>query len=144
MSQYLIRRINESPNITLHTHTEIVALEGEEHLERVTWKDQQTGETESHPIRHVFAMTGANPNTSWLRECVRLDDHLFVKTGADLLPEDLHAAGWPLHRPPYLFETSVPRVFAVGDVRAGSVKRVASAVGEGSVVVQLIHRVLSE
>jgi thioredoxin reductase (NADPH) len=144
MSQYLIRRIDESPNITLRTRTEIVALEGREHLERVTWNNRQTGETETRPIRHVFAMTGACPNTAWLRGCVRLDERLFVKTGADLLPEDLHAAHWPLRRPPFLFETSVPRVFAVGDVRAGSVKRVASAVGEGSVVVQLVHRVLTE
>ena len=89
-------------------------------------------------------MTGAMPNTAWLQGCVALDDRQFVKTGADLLPADLEAAKWPLQRHPYLFETSVPRVFAVGDVRSGSVKRVASAVGEGSVVVQLVHRVLAE
>jgi thioredoxin reductase (NADPH) len=89
-------------------------------------------------------MTGAIPNTAWLRGCLTLDDKQFIKTGADLRVEDLQAAQWPLRRSPYLFETSVPRVFAVGDVRSGSVKRVASSVGEGSVAVQLVHRVLAE
>jgi thioredoxin reductase (NADPH) len=144
MSRYLIRRIEESPAITLRPHTEVVALEGNGHLERVGWKNSETGEMETRPIRHLFAMTGACPNTAWLRDCVVLDSREFVKTGADLSPADLEAARWPLRRPPYLFETSVPRVFAVGDVRSGSVKRVASAVGEGSVVVQLVHRVLAE
>ncbi len=144
MSRYLIRRIEESPNISLLTQTEIVALEGNGHLERVTWKNRETGAAEDRAIRHVFSMTGASPNTAWLDGCVALDDKGFVKTGADLTPEDLDAAHWPLKRPPWLFETSVPRVFAVGDVRSHSVKRVASAVGEGSVAVQLVHRVLSE
>ena len=89
-------------------------------------------------------MTGASPNTAWLQGCVALDEKQFIKTGGDLLPEDLQVANWPLRRQPYLFETSVPRVFAVGDVRSRSVKRVASAVGEGSVTVQLVHRVLAE
>ena len=99
---------------------------------------------ETRPIRHLFSMTGAIPQTGWLQGCVGLDEKQFVKTGADLRREDLEAANWPLRRPPYLFETSVPRVFAVGDVRSGSLKRVASAVGEGSVVIQLIHRALAE
>jgi thioredoxin reductase (NADPH) len=89
-------------------------------------------------------MTGASPNTAWLSGCLTLDDKEFIKTGADLDAGELTAASWPLQRPPYLFETSVPRIFAVGDVRSGSVKRVASSVGEGSVAVQLIHRVLAE
>ena len=89
-------------------------------------------------------MTGASPNTQWLQGCVALDAKQFVKTGSDLSVEDLEIARWPLRRQPYLFETSVPRVFAVGDVRSKSVKRVASAVGEGSVAVQLIHSVLVE
>ena len=88
-------------------------------------------------------MIGANPNTAWLKGCVALDSGGFIKTGADLAADDLDRAGWRLGRPPYLFETSVPGVFAVGDIRSGSVKRVASAVGEGSVVVQLVHRVLA-
>ena len=89
-------------------------------------------------------MTGARPNTRWLNSCVAVDEKEFIKTGADLTQDDLSAAQWPLRRQPYLFETSVPRIFAVGDVRASSVKRVASAVGEGSVAVQLVHRVLAE
>lgn len=144
MSRYLIRRIEESPTITLRTHTQIVSLEGNGHLERLSWSNLESGTTETHDVRHLFSMTGASPNTGWLGGCVALDDKQFIKTGADLLPEDLEAARWPLRRQPYLFETSVPRVFAVGDVRSRSVKRVASAVGEGSVAVQLIHRVLAE
>lgn len=144
MSRYLIRRIEESPNITLLTRTQIAALEGNGHLERLSWSNQETGAAETREIRHLFSMTGANPNTAWLRDCVALDDKQFIKTGADLLAADLDTAHWPLVRQPYLFETSLPRVFAVGDVRAGSVKRVASAVGEGSVAVQLIHKVLAE
>ena len=89
-------------------------------------------------------MTGANPNTGWLEGCVALDPKGFVKAGLDLLPFDLTASRWPLHRPPLLFETNRPGVFAVGDVRAGSVKRVAAAVGEGSVCIQLVHKVLAE
>jgi thioredoxin reductase (NADPH) len=143
MSRYLIRRIEECSTITLRTRTEVVELEGTEHLECISWRNQD-GSTEKRTIRHLFAMTGADPNTAWLGGCIALDNRQFVKTGADLQPEDLEAARWPLRRHPYLFETSVPRVFAVGDVRSGSVKRVASAVGEGSVVVQLVHRVLAE
>jgi thioredoxin reductase (NADPH) len=144
MSQYLIRRIEESPKITLRTRTEITALEGNGHLEEISWQHQETGATETRPIRHLFSMTGAMPRTDWLHGCVGLDEKQFVKTGADLHAEDLDTANWPLRRQPYLFETTVPRVFAVGDVRSGSVKRVASAVGEGSVVIQLIHRALAE
>jgi thioredoxin reductase (NADPH) len=89
-------------------------------------------------------MTGANPNTGWLQGCLTLNDTQFIKTGGDLQPEELAQANWSLRRSPYLFETSIPRVFAVGDVRAGSVKRVAAGVGEGSVAVQLVHKVLAE
>jgi thioredoxin reductase (NADPH) len=142
MSRYLIRRIEETPNITLRTRTEIAALEGETSLERVTWRDGE-GVRTTVDVRHVFLMTGADPNTAWLRESVVLDDKGFVKTGPDLAGE-LPAASWPLGRPPMLFETSLPGVFAVGDVRANSVKRVAAAVGEGSVCVQLAHRALAE
>jgi thioredoxin reductase (NADPH) len=143
MSQYLIRRIEECREITLLFQTEIVGMDGDGNLESVTWINRDTGETETHPIRHIFSMTGASPNTAWLEGCIALDDGGFIKTGADLGADDLSGAGWPLERRPYLFETSIPRVFAVGDIRAGSVKRVASAVGEGSVVVQLVHRVLA-
>jgi thioredoxin reductase (NADPH) len=144
MSRYLIRRIEETPNITLRRRTKIVAAYGGDHLERVTWRDEASGEETTRDIRHVFSMAGARPNTDWLRECVALDDKGFVQTGTELSPTTLKEAAWPLARPPYLFETSRPRVFAVGDVRSTSVKRVASAVGEGSVCIQLVHRVLAE
>lgn len=144
MSRYLIRRIEECPTITLRPFTQIEALEGDEHLERIRWRKSQTGLSEVRDIRHVFLMTGASPNTDWLNGCVALDDNHFIKTGSDLQPEDLGAAKWPLRRNPYLLETSLPRVFAVGDVRSGSVKRVASAVGEGSIAIQLVHKVLAE
>lgn len=144
MSRYLIRRIEDSPTIALRMHTQIVALEGNGRLERLTWRNTQTGATETREIHHLFSMTGACPNTAWLRGCLLLDDKQFVKTGTDLSPEEVAAAHWPLRRAPYLFETSWPGIFAVGDVRSSSVKRVASAVGEGSVAVQLVHKVLAE
>jgi len=142
MSRYLIRRIEENPAIVLRSRTEIVALEGDGKLARVTWRDARTGDIETHDIRHVFMMTGAVPNTRWLDGCLALDDKGFVKTGPDLTSSDLASAKWPLARPPYLLETSRPRIFAVGDVRGGNVKRVASAVGEGSIAVALVHQVL--
>jgi thioredoxin reductase (NADPH) len=143
MSRYLIRRIEETPAIQLRTGTEIVALEGNGHLERVQWRDS-TGEVTGHDIRHVFLMTGAEANTAWLNGRVTLDEKGFIKTGSELKPEDLGAAHWPFERPPYLLETSLPGVFAVGDVRGGNIKRVASAVGEGSIAVSFVHRVLAE
>ncbi len=144
MSQYLIRRIEECPTITLRARTEVESLEGNGRLERIGWRNTATSHSETRNIHHLFSMTGASPNTVWLDGCVALDDKHFVKTGADLTSEDLSQAQWPLGRHPYLFETSIPRVFAVGDVRSGSVKRVASSVGEGSVAVQLVHRALAE
>ncbi|MEO8552653.1 MAG: FAD-dependent oxidoreductase [Kofleriaceae bacterium] len=144
MSRYLIRRIEESAVIELMVETEIVELEGEGDLARVTWLHKRTGERVTRPIGHVFMMTGAAPNTEWLERCVAIDDKGFVKAGTDLTQEDLTTAAWPLTRSPFLFETSLPGVFAVGDVRANSVKRVASAVGEGSICIQLVHKVLSE
>jgi len=144
MSRYLIRRIEETPAAVLQTRTEIVALEGDEHLERVRWRDNRTGGVTSHDVRHVFLMTGAVPNSAWLAGCVALDAQGFIKTGPDLSPHDLSAARWPLARTPYLLETSLPGVFAVGDVRAGNIKRVASAVGEGSIAVAFVHRSLAE
>jgi thioredoxin reductase (NADPH) len=144
MSRYLIRRIEENPTIVLRTHTETVALEGGRHLESVRWRNSQTGQTENHNIRNMFIMAGAAPNTSWLGGCIALDPKGFIQTGSDLLPEDLRSAGWPLARQPYLLETSLPGIFAVGDVRGGSIKRVASAVGEGSIAVSFVHQVLKE
>jgi thioredoxin reductase (NADPH) len=143
MSRYLIRRIEETPNIEVYPRTEIVSLEGSDRLESICWRNLQTAAIDEHPIRHVFMMTGATPNTDWLSGCVALDDTGFVKTGTDLNAGDLTAAHWPLERAPYLFETSSPGAFAVGDVRAGSVKRVASAVGEGSIAISFVHRALA-
>jgi len=144
MSRYLIRRIDETPSIELRTHTEIVALRGDDHLESITWQNSQTGTNEEHAIRHVFVMTGGVPNTGWLDGCIVLDDKGFIKTGPDLSPEDLSASKWPLARQPFLLETSSPGVFAVGDVRGGSIKRVASAVGEGSIAISFVHQVLQK
>jgi thioredoxin reductase (NADPH) len=143
MSRYLVRRIEDNPAIELRTRTEIVDLQGDWHLERVRWRNA-AGDIETHDIMHVFMMTGAVPNTRWLDGCVLLDGTGFIKTGSDLSPEDLVSAKWPLARPPYLLETSRPRVFAVGDVRGGNIKRVASAVGEGAIAVAFVHQVLRQ
>ncbi len=144
MSRYLIRRIEDNPGIVLRTYTELTALEGDRHLERVSWRTRPSETTDTRDIRHVFFMTGADPSTRWLDGCLALDGKGFVKTGPDLLPEDLAAAHWPLGRVPHLLETSLPGVFAVGDVRSGSIKRVASAVGEGSIAIAFVHQVLNE
>jgi len=138
MSQYLISRIEASPRITLMTWTRIEQLEGTKDLERVRWRNTKTNADGVLEIRHVFVMTGADPNTEWLKDCIELDANGFIKTGADV------SNGWPLRRTPYLLETSLPGVFAVGDIRAGSIKRVASAVGEGSMAVQFVHKALAE
>ena len=141
MSSYLIRRIESAPNISLHAETQITALEGSEHVEGVTWTTAE-GSPAPQKLRHVFLMLGALPNTRWLAGGVALDEHGFVKTGADLQPRDL--AGWSLPRLPYSLETNTPGVFAAGDVRAGSTKRIAAAVGEGSAAVQFMHRALRD
>ena len=144
MSRYLVRRIEENPAIELHTRTQIVALDGDGALARVHWRNDANGGSEAHDIRHVFIMTGAVPNTGWLAGCVALDAKGFIKTGSDLSADELARAKWPLKRPPHLLETSLPGVFAVGDVRGGNIKRVASAVGEGSIAVSFVHQVLHE
>jgi thioredoxin reductase (NADPH) len=143
MSRYLIQRIEENPNMALHYRTELVGLAGETHLERVAWQDKATGETSTHDIRHVFLMAGARPRTEWLKGCLALDDKGFILTGRDLEVAS-HGSAWPLARPPQILETSRPGVFAVGDARSGNVKRVASAVGEGSIAIHLVHRALAE
>ncbi len=143
MSRYLIQRIDQNPAIELHYRTEIVGLDGDADLARVSWRNNATGQTSTHDIRHAFIMAGAAPRTEWLQGCLSLDEKGFIVTGRDL---DL-AAGhtiWPLARPPQMLETSRPGVFAVGDVRSGNVKRVASAVGEGSIAIHLVHRALAE
>jgi thioredoxin reductase (NADPH) len=143
MSRYLIQRIEENPGIEVHYKAEIVNLEGDTHLEQATWRDKDSLESTTQSIRHMFIMAGASPRTDWLRGCVSLDDKGFILTGRDLDAVKQDGA-WPLARPPYMLETSLPRVFAVGDVRSGNVKRVASAVGEGSIAINLVHRALAE
>jgi len=144
MSRYLIRRIEDTPAITLRTRCEIIGLEGDGHLQRVRVQDHGTATIETYEVKHVFAMTGARPTTGWLAGCLALDAKGFIKTGPDLTKEDLAAADWPLARSPHLLETSLPGVFAVGDVRGGNMKRVASAVGEGSSAIAFVHQVLHE
>ena len=143
MSRYLIQRIEENPGIEMHFKTEIVGLDGNGHLESVTWQDKVSGETSVHPIRHVFIMAGASPRTDWLRGCVAMDGKGFILTGRDL-DNAAGTSAWPLARSPQMLETSLPGVFAVGDVRSGNVKRVASAVGEGAIAVHMVHTSLAE
>jgi thioredoxin reductase (NADPH) len=144
MSRYLIRRIEETPNITLRTHSEIEEVEGSAQLEHVTWKNTITGERTARRIGHVFLMIGAMPNTEWLAGCLALDPRGFILTGGELTPDMLATSAWRAPRAPMPLETSLPGVFAVGDVRAASVKRVAAAVGEGSACIQQVYRVLGE
>ena len=140
MSDYLIGRISASKAIVLHTETEISRLEGNRHLEQVTWRNRRTGAVERRAISNVFLMLGAVPNTEWLRGCVLLDDSGFVRSGIGLE----RSGDWPTDRVSHALESSRRGVFAVGDVRSGSIKRVASSVGEGSIVVSAIHAILSE
>jgi thioredoxin reductase (NADPH) len=145
MSRYLIERIVENPGIELHLQTEIVALAGDSRLNRVTWLNRAKDEESVHEIGHVFVMAGASPRSDWLRECLALDNQGFILTGRDLDPVlDSAPLKWPLSRPPQMLETSLPAVFAVGDIRSGNVKRVASAVGEGSISIHLVHSALKE
>jgi thioredoxin reductase (NADPH) len=143
MSRYLTKRIEENACIQVRYSAEITELKGDEHLEQVSWADNNSHETSTEAIRHVFVMTGASPKTAWLSGCVALDAKGFVLTGRNL--EGVAApVPWPLSRPPQMLETSLPAVFVVGDARSGNVKRVASAVGEGSIVVSLVHQALAE
>lgn len=141
MSDYLIERINSSSTITLHSFTEITELRGGEKLEQVVWKNKQTGEAREIDVNSVFLMIGAVPNTDWLKDSgVMLDENGFVCTGTDVINQK----NWkPGNRPPLILETSVPGIFAAGDVRANSVKRVTSAVGEGGMAVNSVHRYLA-
>jgi thioredoxin reductase (NADPH) len=143
MSQYLVRRIDGASNIELHPYTEVVGVRGEDHLEGMRWRNNATGEERDNDLRHLFVFIGAEPSTDCVDANIRLDDKGFVKTGTDLSAEDLQLAGWCARRQPFLLETSCPRVFAAGDVRSGSTKRVAAGVGEGSVVVQFLHKMLA-
>jgi thioredoxin reductase (NADPH) len=140
MSHYLIAELERNPRVTVETHSEIVELDGEERLERAVVRDPRTGATRELETRAVFVFIGADPHTDWLRGQVAMDDHGFLLTGADVQGELLATNG---DARPLLLETSLPGVFAVGDVHSGSIKRCASAVGEGSMAVQLVHRRLA-
>ena len=142
MSQYLVERIHATANITVAVHSEVACLEGTDHLESVTIRNIATGEEQTVPATAMFVFIGAIPHTDWLGGVVARDGHGFILTGPDLAEHDL--TGWSLDRRPHLLEASVPGVFAAGDVRHGSIKRVASAVGEGSVAVMFVHRYLAE
>ena len=142
MSHYLIRQLRATPNIEVRPNTQVTGAEGGEHLERLRLCDAGTGAVEVVPTGFLFVFIGAAPCTDWLDEVVQRDQRGFVVTGPDLLRGGKRPPGWPLDRDPYYLEASVPGVFAAGDARANSVKRVASAVGEGAMAIQLVHRYL--
>ncbi len=144
MSQYLVDRIAANPRIILHTRTEVASLQGDRGgLTGITWRNRDTGVEEHCATRNLFLFVGADPNTAWLEGCwIELDRYGFVRTGGDLDDAALSGAGWAEPRRPHPLETSIPGVFAIGDVRSGSVKRVAAAVGEGAAVVAQLHTYL--
>jgi thioredoxin reductase (NADPH) len=144
MSQYLVERIQTTANIEVCLQTEVVAVHGSDHLESVTFRDHKTGEEETHQAIALFIFIGAKPCTEWLKGVIEMDERGFILAGPQLMENDKLKKGWPLERPPYLLETSIPGVFVVGDVRSSSVKRVASAVGEGSIAVQFVHQYLAK
>lgn len=143
MSQYLIDQIGETANITVQTHSSVIEVKGETSLEALTIANTLTGETQTVPATSLFIFIGAQPRTDWLDGVVEKGDRGFILTGPDLQLNQRRPKGWTLERDPYLLETNIPGVFAVGDVRQGSVKRVASSVGEGSICVQFVHQYLS-
>ena len=142
MSQYLIEQLGELPNVSVRTNSEVVAASGDDHLERIRIADRKAGTEQEVETSWLFVFIGAAPCTDWLGKEILRDDKGFVLTGPDLLVDGRLPGDWPLERHPYFLETSVPGVFAAGDVRGQSVKRVASAVGEGAMAVTLIHRYL--
>lgn len=144
MSQYLIDQIKETPNIQVWAHASVTEAHGDSHLEEISVLCSDTNKVERVPTSAMFIFIGALPRTDWLQDCVERDDRGFILTGPDLIWDGRRPKGWTLDRDPFLLETNIPGIFAVGDVRHGSVKRVASGVGEGSVAVQFVHQYLSK
>jgi thioredoxin reductase (NADPH) len=140
MSEYLVTQIEDRENIEVHLNTNVVAVEGEEHLESISMKNSETGEAETAPVSALFIFIGAAPKTDWLNGVVERDERGFILSGPDLSRNGKRPKGWALDRDPFLLETNVPGVFVAGDVRYGSIKRCASAVGEGSIAVQFVHQ----
>jgi thioredoxin reductase (NADPH) len=143
MSRYLINQIEGIDTIEVHPHTEVLAAQGDGHLERLVLCDGRSGQSRTVAASAMFIFIGAQPRTDWLGEAIVRDPRGFVVTGADLVRDGQRPAGWALPRDPYHLESSLPGVFAAGDVRADSLKRVASAVGEGAAAVALVHRYLA-
>jgi thioredoxin reductase (NADPH) len=144
MSQYLIDQIKATSNIHVEYRSQIVEVHGDDHLEAISIKCDQTGDISRVPAAALFIFIGAEPRTAWLDGMVERDSRGFILTGPDLLREGKRPRGWSLERDPGLLETNVPGIFAVGDVRHGSIKRVASGVGEGSIAIQFVHQYLSK
>lgn len=146
LSAYLVRKIEATPNVRVVTNCEVAALHGERFLDAITVRDRTTGAEETLPTRHLFVCIGGQPNTEWARDTrIARDSGGYILTGTDVMPQSScidEGHAWPLERPPFPLETSVPGSFAIGDVRHGSIKRVATAVGEGAMAVAFIHQVL--
>jgi thioredoxin reductase (NADPH) len=143
MSQYLIDQIGSTSNIEVWHHTQVAEAHGGDHLESIDVKNSDTGEVKNHHARSLFIFIGAQPRTNWLEGVVERDEYGFILAGPDLMRDGKRPKGWPLDRDPFLLETSVPGIFVAGDVRHGSIKRVASGVGEGSIAISFIHQHLS-
>ena len=144
MSEYLVTQIEDNDNIEMRLNTNVIAVEGEEHLESISVKNSKTGETETAPASSLFIFIGAAPKTDWLAGVVERDKRGFILSGSDLSKDGKRPKGWALDRDPFLLETNVPGIFVAGDVRHGSIKRCASAVGEGSIAVQFVHQYMRE
>jgi thioredoxin reductase (NADPH) len=144
MSQYLIKQLKETPNIQIEFNSSVVEAHGQDHLEAISVLCTETNEINRVPANSLFIMIGAAPNTSWLADIVERDEHGFILSGRDLMRDGKRPKGWAVDRDPGLLETNVPGIFVVGDVRHGSVKRVASGVGEGSVAISFVHQYLSK
>jgi len=144
MSTYLIEQLASIPNVVVRTCTTVVAVDGDAHLEQLTLQDARAGQRETVPASHLFVFIGAAPRTDWLDGVLVRDERGFIRTGSALVIDGGRLADWPLDRDPYFLESSLPGVFVAGDVRADSVKRVASAIGEGAMAVMMVHRYLGE